>query len=101
MTFAARLIENNFGDGYRQTAPDGLNAVVGTLNAVWDLLTQDQANYITNFLTANVGRPFYMRFPVPNGPVYLFDCKQWTRDNVSGANDKMTATFVQRFDLPL
>ncbi len=95
-SWSARLIENQFGDGYRQTALDGLNAIVGTLTLSWDLLTLGQADYIDAFIRQNVGKPFY--WAGPSTAYLLWDCKAWTRNSVEGAGDKITATFVQRFD---
>ena len=43
-----RLISNSFGDGYRQTLPDGLNANEATASFVWSNISENDAQYIMN-----------------------------------------------------
>ncbi len=98
LDFAVRLIENQFGDGYRQTAPDGLNAVVRTWNLHWTELSIDNAGYLESFLVAHVGRAFLYRLPRDQYP-RAWDCKVFRRGQPAGGYDSFSATFVERFDL--
>ncbi len=94
----ARVIKNQFGDGYRQTGKDGLNAVVQTQQLSWNMLDNTSATNIEQFFIVNVGKPFWWT-PVRSAVPLLWDCEEWSRIAVTGAHDKITATFVQRFDL--
>lgn len=44
MELATREISAQFGDGYRQAAPDGLNAVYEEWNITWAPLTKTERN---------------------------------------------------------
>lgn len=97
-SFMARTIKNNFGDGYRQTLKDGLNAVAASFPATWNSLLPAQADYICQFLEAHVGKPFLYTLPRETTP-RVWDCEKWTRSWTAGNIDKVTAQFEQRFDL--
>lgn len=85
-----------FGDGYEQEAPDGINTETST----WQLTFIDKADVITairDFLRAHQGAtPFYWTPPL-DVPL-LFKCKSRTPPTPLGAgNYTLTATFTQTF----
>lgn len=98
VSFKARVISNQFGDGYRQTAADGLNSVARTWMLSWDNLTIADANVLEAFLVSHVGQPFYYLMPREQYP-RAWDCTDWTRGYPAGAYDSFKATFNERFDL--
>lgn len=93
-----RMITNQFGDGYRQTAPDGLNTFPFALNLTWNSLEVSDADFIEGFFVASNGTPFWWQKP-RDSLALLWDCTKWSRRPISGGQDMITATFNQRFDL--
>ena len=94
---AGRVIKNDFGDGYRQTAPDGLNPAADTYTLAWTALPIADADAIRAFLKAHVGLPFFYQMPRET-TARLWDCNQWTRSFPAGGYDSLSAVFVERFD---
>jgi phage-related protein len=93
-----RVISNTFGDGYRQTVKDGLNAYPITISVAWNMLQVSDAAAIEAFFIAHIGQPFLWT-PPRYSSALKWEATDWTRTSVSGAQDKVTATFQQRFDL--
>jgi phage-related protein len=53
-----------FGDGYRQTAIDGINADVSTVDVAWNNVTAQAKDEIYSFLKTRFKRdPFLFRMP--------------------------------------
>lgn len=50
VSFRARVAEKNFGDGYTQTAADGMNAVVREFNARFKMRSKAEINTIKNWV---------------------------------------------------
>lgn len=98
VSFKARTIKNQFGDGYRQTAKDGLNALQRSWQLKWDQLSIDSANYLEQFLTDHIGMPFYYTLP-RELVARAWDCETFSRGAPAGGYDTFSATFEQRFDL--
>lgn len=94
---AFKLQKAEFGDGYSQISPDGINYKRKTANLAWNALTLAQANAIESFLE-NLGghMPFYFQ------PYGFAATVKWTCENYNRTLDegywKMTAEFVQSFD---
>lgn len=58
-----RLISNDFGDGYKQVIPDGLNANDATASFTWNYLSEADAAYIMQFYNAHIGKTFLWAAP--------------------------------------
>jgi phage-related protein len=55
-----KILSAEFGDGYTQETPDGLNSVRKVASLKWDSLTESQADAIENALRGYGGaNPFY------------------------------------------
>ena len=97
LDFQPRLIKANFGDGYMQTAPDGLNPSPLTASLAWNLLTQAQQEAIDAFYRAHIGVTFYYTLPDETAP------RKWQAQ--SGRRTQNATTFGyelllgERFDL--
>jgi len=48
----------NFGDGYKQRSPDGINNIVDNWELSWDSLHFTDSNWIDSFFSATQGLPF-------------------------------------------
>lgn len=90
------LWEAEFGDGYSQPTPKGINHIKKTLSYSWNALTREQALEIEEFFMRHQGvKPFYYK-PFGEDRVMKFTCKEWQKNDESGIW-KFTATFVQSF----
>ncbi len=58
-----RLISVNFGDGYKLTAPDGLNANDATAQFTWSNVTEELDTYIRQFYLSHIGKTFLWDAP--------------------------------------
>lgn len=90
------LWEAEFGDGYSQPTPKGINHIKKSVSLVWKTLTEDQMHEIIDFFEKQGGnKPFYYR---PFGERYSI---KWTCKEFAPSSDDglwaVTATFVQSF----
>lgn len=82
-----------FGDGYRQVAPDGLNPRTRSYQLTFTG-SQASINEIIGFLDAHVGRSFYWQGP---RGLLLFECPTHSEPFPNGLVHTVTATFEQTF----
>ena len=97
VTFTANVIQAGFGDGYEQTAVEGLNSVSGVYQVSWDLLNQANRDSIENFFKLKLGSiAFLYTFP-GESTQRKFKCKTWTRGH-NGSLYTIRAEFREVFD---
>lgn len=90
------LYEADFGDGYSQPTPKGINHIRRTVSLKWDGLTPEQADEIEDFFERMQGnRPFYYAPWGSRGPV-KWTCKEWSKPQGPGIWT-FTAELVQSF----
>lgn len=85
-----------FGDGYSQPTPKGINHIKKSVSLSWDVLTYAQMRQIVEFFERmGAVKAFYFQ---PFGePVMLkWTCEEWTSSTDSGIW-KVEATLVQSF----
>jgi phage-related protein len=95
VTFKIRKVE--FGDGYTQQSPDGLNTTIFSFNLTWENITTAQKNTIDNFLTARGGYQTFLWFNPENSVTYRIKCDTWTVKYNNPNVWTITATFKQVF----
>jgi phage-related protein len=90
------LSEAEFGDGYTQATPNGLNHIRRSYQAKWTALTDDEAQTIVAFMASHKGsEPFW--YTVPRIGKLKVSCKNWSRTlNELGSVD-VTAELVESF----
>ncbi|KVZ57507.1 phage tail protein [Burkholderia ubonensis] len=95
-TAKLRVRKAQFGDGYEQTLPDGINNRVlsYTLQFVGG---SDAIAAILAFLDAHVGVAFYWSPPLRQQ--LLFKCEAYTDAIPDNGTHAVTATFTQTFDI--
>jgi phage-related protein len=72
----AKVLENEFGDGYTQRAADGINNVKETWELSWKNLTTPEKEALDNFLRERAGfRAFAWR--AFGAPPKAYSCKTW------------------------
>ncbi|AVO43904.1 phage tail protein [Phreatobacter cathodiphilus] len=91
-----KILDAEFGDGYSQPTPDGLNHMRDVFRLKWDVLTTAQADAIVTFFRTQKGTtPFWWR-ETTTGPWIKVTCKEWSRTR--GAPHTVTATLRQSFN---
>ena len=91
-----KVLEAEFGDGYSQPTPDGINNIRQKVDLTWDALTETQMNQINNFFTNRKGsQAFYFR-PAGYSTPLKWTCKEWSR-TLSDGVWKVQASLVQSF----
>jgi phage-related protein len=91
-----KTLKAQFGDGYVQMAPDGLNNVREVANLTWSVLLPAQADAIYTFLKAHKGTiPFY--YALRDGVTRKWTCEQF--DRLWDTPNTVTATFRESFVL--
>jgi phage-related protein len=90
------LWEADFGDGYSQPMPKGINHIKKSTSLKWAVLTLEQMLEITDFFERMGGnQPFYYR-PFGVSDAVKWTCKEW-EESTEGGIWSVTATFVQSF----
>ena len=94
-----RILRAEFGDGYTQTARDGLNHIRKVDILRWDVLTPEQADQITGFLEERGGDlPFLYTRPGDTAPT-KFTCAEWDETVNQRGYRTITATFRQDLNI--
>ncbi len=94
------VLTAQFGDGYNQRTPDGINNIVATWQVQWDNLLDSDANSIDSFLIGKAGATAFLWTPPGESSALKWVCASWSRaprDFVGRST--MQATFEQVFDL--
>lgn len=89
------LLIAEFGDGYTQAAPDGINHIKETISLTWDALTPDQQAEIYAFFKAKGGYIPFFYTPVGETDPMRFVCREWSKSAKSPWT--VSATFEQDF----
>jgi phage-related protein len=94
-TVALRVLKAQFGDGYQQTAADGINNKTQS----WPLQFRGKAVKVTpirDFLDARQGYQSFFWTP-PLGVQGYYRCTDYTLRPLGAGNYELTATFEQAF----
>ena len=100
----ARVLEAPFGDGYRQRAGDGINAIVDEWSLGWIVGSTD-ADTLTDFFEARGGYESFDWTPSGESVSKKWSCKTWSKTPAVAKDSSdeevwnISATFRQEFDL--
>ncbi|MFW8567076.1 phage tail protein [Orrella sp. 11846] len=94
--YAYRVIDAQFGDGYKQSVGDGLN----TETSSWSLSFRGRSDKIApirNFLRARQGfQPF--KWTPPLGDEGVYEARKLSLVAIGGGVYDLSVTFTQRFE---
>lgn len=93
-----RVLINNFGDGYRQRAADGINNVRQTWTVEFIGSTTNIDIYDA-FFEARKGYDAFDWTPPHESTARKFTCSKWQRIYVGPSTDRIIAQFTEEFDL--
>ena len=97
---SGRVRRAEFGDGYSQRAPDGLNFVGRQVTLSWPALSAADSDTIEAFFIAqNSGATPFLYTLYNESTQYQWTVASWTKAYVDGDIVSLTATLVQEFDL--
>jgi phage-related protein len=91
------LLEAEFGDGYSQPTPNGLNHIRRVLRLTWDVLTPDQAESILSFFRARGGSKPFLYTPRDEATPVAWTCREWRDQSITGGLLTVSATLRQSF----
>lgn len=78
------LFEAEFGDGYSQPTPKGINHIRKTVSLAWNVLTYEQMREIVGFFERMGGnQPFYFH-PFGDPAFRKWTCKEWAESTDEG-----------------
>lgn len=89
----------DFGDGYGQRAPDGINSIKRVFTFEWAVLLNDEADTIENFFLARKGAEAFLWTPPGYDDPLKLICQRYTRTRNDYGRSRINATFRQVFDL--
>lgn len=95
-----RTIKSQFGDGFGQRTPDGLNSRVEMWNLTWENITSsDKATLIAVFDAA--GSSEYMTWTTPDGLAgkWIIGENGYTKNTKGGSVWTVSVSLEQVFDL--
>ena len=93
-----RLRRASFGDGYVQTAADGLNAEQRTYRAAFNVRPHADIETVRAFLSARGGHTPFLFTPPGHAAAIKWRCEQWEGPiRVSATHSTLRATFVEDF----
>lgn len=89
------LFQADFGDGYSQAAPAGLNHIRRTVELMWEGLTLAQFNELEDFFAGRGGYlPFWYQPRWMSAPA-KWTCKEWS--GTDGSPWTFSAKLVEDF----
>lgn len=89
-----RIRKVEFGDGYTQETPDGINYNLYTWSLNWDTLTQAEKTTIENFLVARKGYETFTWID-PDGVSYKVKARTWSITEFTPKVYSIKTTFKQ------
>lgn len=98
VTVEPRILRNDFGDGYSQRTPDGLNTIRRVWRAQWNNILQSEANTLVAFFKSLKG-VLVFTWTGPADSAGQFICKTWSMTPITGGFANLTAEFDEEFDL--
>lgn len=90
-----KILKAEFGDGYTQAVPDGINHIRAVFSLSWEVLTPDQAWAMESFMERQGGTKPFLYQPTGRPAPMLFTCEEWER--TMGTPNEFTATLKQSF----
>jgi phage-related protein len=94
-----KLLKADFGDGYTQSGPEGLNHIRRTLALQWDVLLPEQCADIIAFFEARGGFEPFWYTPSDETTPDRWTCEEWDDVRGTGGLRSATATLKESFAL--
>jgi phage-related protein len=93
-----KILKADFGDGYSQPIPDGINNIRSVMTIAFEGLERDERDQILSFLVERKGtQPFLYTLPGEAQPI-RFTCADWSNVALGADLYTINATFRQDFN---
>ena len=95
-THRPKAVSIQFGDGYSQRSPDGINSTLLSVNYTFDGCDERRAKAILHFLEIREGYETFLFTPhFPYGTQKRFVCKSWQDSSIFYNNYTINAEFTE------
>jgi phage-related protein len=92
--YEPRVLRVEFGDGYTQESPDGLNHMLGKYELTWEVLLPAERDEIKAFLEDRGGYQTF-EWDDPESVTHRIKCRSWSIQNTNPGVYSMKATFQE------
>lgn len=92
-----KVLKAEFGDGYTQMAPDGINPIRRVVSLTWSFIHPAQSGPMIAFLTGHIGQTFL--YAVSDEPVGKWTCEDYTDKREDGGLRTLSVVLRQSFNL--
>lgn len=96
--YEPKVLINDFGDGYSQRVPDGINTIRRTISVTF-LGSRSDIDTYNNFFTNLAGASNFSWTPPGEDTERKWICPKWTITDMSNNIQELTATFREVYDL--
>ena len=94
-----RTIKAQYGNGYSQRAPDGINNSVGSWDVSWENVTSGEFGTITTAIEAAKGADYFTWQAPGDSSTKRWIVEKYTKAAMSGDIYSVSASLTQVFDL--
>lgn len=91
------LLRSDFGDGYTQSSPNGINHIRKSITLKWNGLGEDDVASLDAFFVSQGGNKAFYYTPYGMTEAMKWTCEEWSAS--SGAPWTFTAKLEQSFSL--
>jgi len=95
----ARILKNEFGDGYSQRAADGLNNTPAEWSLTWAGQSYTDIDTLEAFFEGLGGWDTIEWTPYREGTEKKFICTEWSRSFDGAFNDTLSAKLEEVYDI--
>jgi len=97
--FKTKILKADFGDGYTQSAADGVNYIRRTVTLSWEVLTPTEIATMNAFFVAQGGWNQFWWTPTDESTPVKWTCEEWDIKGTNSGLRTWSAVFVQSFNL--
>lgn len=97
----AKVLRNDFGDGYSDRAAYGINNIKETASLMTAVLTAEQANTVLEFLSTRAGHESFDWTPLGESVAKKWTCARWTKTGMKDMPNhfQISMVFTREYDL--
>jgi phage-related protein len=97
--YTAKILETKMGDGYRQRAGNGINAIDQNYNVGWENITTTEKNTIRDFLIARAGWDAFVWTAPGDSASSKWTCVTFKETDKGSGYWSFSAVFRKEFDV--
>jgi phage-related protein len=94
-----RVLMSQYGNGYSQRAPDGINNAIHSWDVVWDNLTASEFTTVVNAIEAAKGADYFTWQAPGDAASKKYVISAYSKSALAGEIYSVSATLKQVFDV--